>query len=267
MQLATPFVHLKSVMSPEDVKTLRKIYSEYIPSAGIPCYAFLERQSDDIFQKIQTLVGDAIGSHAYYLNDFFFYTDTTFATPWHVDTELYIFKYAVNAWILLEPDQIENPLAFISQTNNPSQTFYHSVEKEDDLYAFVDYFHGDVEEYSVSEVEHAHVKTPQINTGDILLIDPQRFHRTNTTIPKGACVFKFVYSDETSLLRIDQVPGIMWPEVALYKDLVSKSQNWTDVLAGIRDEIRQNSIKSPLVSGFYPDQFKHLSEKASLLNT
>lgn len=116
-----------------------------------------------------------------------------------------------------------------------------------------------------SLVENTQIHTPKIKVGDILLLDPMRYHRTNTTDPKGACVFKFVYSDTDSLVRSDHMPAVMWPEVSLYKSLLSSQQDWESFLSKISREINKNSHKSPLISGFYPNNFEYLTRKASEL--
>lgn len=264
-QLYSPFVHLKQCLSHKEVNELCDIYREYIPRTGIPCYAFLKNQDHPLLRSIASLVSSVIGLRACYLNDFFFYTDARFSTPWHVDTELYVFKSAVNAWILLEPDEINNPLGFIEQVNNPGTTFYHSVERESANYVFVDYAGGETLEVSAEDVESSYVPTPNVRVGDILLLDPQRFHRTNTSRPKGACVFKFVYSSDDSLARDVQMPAIMWPEVSLYNNLLSKAKDWGNMLGLISEEIDLYSRDSRLVTGFYPDHFDHLVDKARSL--
>jgi len=261
-----PFIHLKGVLSTEEIQSIRSIYSQHASKSQLPCYAFIDLLDSPIHQKISKLISDALGLAPFYLNDFFFHTSTSFSTPWHVDTELYLFKSAVNAWILLEPDQISNPLGFINEINSPSaDTTYHSVETEDDTYVFVDYLNSKIEERDVSSIENDHISTPLISVGDILLLDPARFHRTNTTKPKGACIFKYIISDDSNLVRDNHLPEIMWPELSLYKRMYDPTKEWSDFLKLVKQEISTNSIKSPFISGFYPDNFPYLIKKATSL--
>ena len=266
--LSNPYILLRGALSPQDIESLRRTYSSYVPSSGLPCYAFLADQENPVLQQISAACESALSARVHYLNDFFFYTDKAFSTPWHVDTELYVFKTAVNAWILLEPDYIENPLGFISQLNNPSGPIYHSAEAEGDDLVFVNYATQELIELSNAEVESGALGTPGITAGDILLIDPQRFHRTNTSIPKGACVFKFVYSDDDCLMSTEAMPEFLWPEVPLYKRLLAASNgSWEHFLELVQKEITINDRDSALVSGFYPENFDHLSAKAKLLTS
>ena len=261
-----PFLLLREVLSAEDISQLKKVYSHHTANKQLPCYAFLYDDSPHIYKKITRLVETAIGLSLFYLNDFFFYTSNVFSTPWHVDTELYLFKSAVNAWILLEPDSISNPLGFVDSLNTPSSTsIYHSVEQEGDELIFADYVNSDILELNIHDVEASHITTPEIRVGDILLLDPLRFHRTNTTAPKGACVFKYVFSTDGALLRENHLPDVMWPELSLYKRLYSPDCPWSEFLDRIRNEVSTNLDKSPLISGFYPENFPYLVEKASSL--
>ena len=265
-QLTQPFVHLKGVLSQEDIASIRSIYSQHASKTQLPCYAFIDLLDTPIHSKISNLIANTLNSTPYYIKDFFFHTSTSFSTPWHVDTELYLFKSAVNAWILLEPNKISNPLGFISEINSPSEdSYYHSVETEDDTYVFVDYLNSQIVEHDVADIEENHCSTPLIEVGDILLLDPGRFHRTNTTEPKGACIFKYLVSDDSSLIRAKHLPEIMWPELSLYKSMYDPTKSWIQFLQLVKQEITNNTSKSPLISGFYPENFPYLIEKATSL--
>lgn len=266
-QLDHPFIHIKQVFSADEIAQIKSIYSSHAPSSGLPCYAFLERQDCPLIDKLKGIIHSQTQHDAHYLNDFFFFTGSAFSTPWHVDTELFIFKYAVNAWILLEPSAVEDPLGFVEGVNSPGCRFYQSAEKEADELLFVDFTSNDILEVPISQVEASQIHTPTIEVGDLLLIDPMRFHRTNTTLPKGACVFKFVYSDSESLVRPKHIPAAMWPEISLYKSLLSRSNSWDALLSKISTEVKQNGRRSPLISGFYPDNFEYLVKKAEELQT
>jgi len=263
MQTSKSFYLLRSVLDLDDIRFLKQRYKDHLAKNLMPCYALLDFLNSNTYQKIFKAVSGSLGFFPQYLNDFFFYTNENFSTSWHVDTELYAFSCAANAWILLEPNQVDNPLAFISSVNNPGQDLYHVVEKEKDNYLFANYSEGCLLELPVETVEQEIIQTPTVQVGDLLIIDPLRFHRTNTLQPKGACAIKFLYGDFSSCLRTNQVPAIMWPEVELYNNLVASSNTWEAFQSLIKNEIQSNALSSSLVQGFYPDKFQFLATKAS----
>ena len=265
-QLVTPFQVLRGVLTNEDIHLLKGTYARHAASFALPCYAFLSEQDSPIATKIASLVREAIGYTPYYLNDFFFYTSNTFSTPWHVDTEMFLFKSAINAWILLSPDEIDNPIGFVKDVNSPGSLFYQSIHCNDGVVSFVDLVSSDIFELPASEVENSHVPTPQLKVGDILLLDPKRFHRTNTTIPKGACVFKYVFSDDEAPFLVEHMPESIWPEVGIYKALQPSFSQWSLFMSRVIDEIRVKGASSPLISGFYPENFAHLVARINSLD-
>lgn len=266
-QLESPFIHIKQAFSAAEITQLKTIYAHHAPSTGLPCYAFIDKLDLPLFKKLSDLIFSHIKCQPLYLNDFFFSTGNVFSTPWHVDTELFIFQYAVNAWILLEPSSIDNPLGFVAGVNEPGTQYFQAVESESGQFLFIDFTCNDILEIAEEEVESKHICTPQVEVGDLLLIDPMRFHRTNTSSPKGACVFKFVYSDTDSLLRNSHLPSVMWPEIGLYQSILDSTQGWDQFLAAIANEISLNGPKSPLISGFYPNNFAYLVQKATELTS
>jgi hypothetical protein len=264
-QLELPFIHIKQAFSAAEITQLKTIYAHHAPSSGLPCYAFIDKLDHPLFNKLSNLILSHLKFKPLYLNDFFFSTGNMFSTPWHVDTELFIFKYAINAWILLEPLSIDNPLGFVAEVNNPGAQFFQAVEAESGQLLFIDFTSSDILEIAEKDIESRHIHTPRIEVGDLLLIDPMRFHRTNTSSSKGACVFKFVYSDNASLLRDSHLPSAMWPEISLYKSFLDSTESWEEFIAAICRELSHNGSNSPLVSGFYPDNFSYLVQKASEL--
>jgi hypothetical protein len=266
-QLESPFIHIKQAFSVAEITQLKAIYADHAPSSGLPCYAFLDKFDHPLIKKLSDLIFSRLKCQPLYLNDFFFSTGDVFSTPWHVDTELFIFQYAVNAWILLEPSRIDNPLGFVAGVNEPGTQQFQSCESESDQLLFIDFTSNDILEITEEEVESRHIRTPLIEVGDLLLIDPMRFHRTNTSSPKGACVFKFVYSDTDLLLRDFHLPSAMWPEIGLYKSILDSTQGWDEFLAAIANEVFLNGSNSPLISGFYPDNFAYLVQKATELTS
>jgi len=258
------FYVIKNCLSKDDIRSLKQSYSAHCRNTGMPCYAFLENSTNDLVSKIRTLVERSIKKKVSYLNDFFFYTSASFSTPWHVDTELYLFKEAVNAWILLDPDEIDNPIGFVSGINTGTN-YYQSVITEGAMYSFVNYIDGEILELGADEVEACRINTPNIAVGDILLINPSLFHRTNTTKRKGACIFKFVMHDENGYFHRDHLPEIMWPELAVYKSFEKHTDNWPRFLKEVQKEVNKNGKESPLVSGFYPSNFDYLVTEAQRL--
>ncbi len=265
LQLESPYIHIKQVFSADEITQFKSIYAHHALSSGLPCYAFIDKLHLALFKKLTNLVFSCLNCQPLYLNDFFFSTGNLFSTPWHVDTELFIFQYAVNAWILLEPSSIDNPLGFVAGINEPGTQCYQAVEAESDNTLFIDFTNNDILEIGTKEIELGHIRTPTIEVGDLLLIDPMRFHRTNASSQKGACVFKFVYSDSDMLLRDSHLPSVMWPEIDLYKSLIDSSRDWEQFLGAVAQEIALNGVQSPLISGFYPEKFLYLVTKASEL--
>ena len=260
------FLHLKQVLDFEDISSLRLAYSRNSYAYGLPCYAFIRQLLSPVHRKIQDLLSSALSEDTFYLNDFFFYTGSQFSTPWHVDTELFLFERAVNAWILLEPTSIDDPLGIIPSLNTDnSAQFYHSFQQESDVCIFVDYLNTDLLELNCDALEASCIHTGNISVGDILIFDPSLFHRTNTSVPKGACVFKYILGSSDSPIRSSHLPEVMWPELSLYKKLYGDSRDWSEFLSRVEDEITKRHDQSPLVSGFYPDNFDYLNEKARSL--
>lgn len=227
----------------------------------MPCYALIDKQGSAILQKISKLVTASVQSTANYLNDFIFFTDEGFSTDWHIDTELFCFKNAVNAWILLYPDQIANPLAFIDGFNGNEGERFHSIQNEGDSIYMVNYSTNDLREFTYEEIDQITIGTPKVECGDMLLLDPRYFHKTNTTLAKSACAIKFILGNHADWMSDDQVPGVLWPEVDVYNDIVNSAVNWTDVLREIRARVTDCDLSSPLLAGFYPEKFKYLRSR------
>jgi hypothetical protein len=264
-ELNSSFVHIENALSDEDILFLKNAYKAHLAKEGIPCYALLDLLETPTFRKIKRITEEHTRETVHYLNDFYFYTDPRFTTGWHVDTELYAFESAINAWILMSPENVEDPLAFMADMNTTNDNYYHSVHVEDGECVFAQYCDGTLEERSFEEVEANRIHTPNIRVGDILLLNPRRFHRTNTEKPKHACAIKFILGEAEHWLSSKQVPEIMWPEVGVFNRLVGSAKSWEKVILGIREELKSSKGREALISGFYPENFGLLKEMSKTL--
>lgn len=253
--LATPYLHIKRALGTVDIETLREACKRYISREGIPCYVSINDLECPTYLKIKQVVEQQVGEALFYLNDFYMYTDRTFRTSWHVDTELYAFDCAVNAWVLLAPEVVEDPLGFIRSVNESSERIFHSVRVEGDRYVFGDYSTGETMARPVVTVEAEQVHTPRIEVGDILVINPRRFHRTNVDSPKHAMAFKFVMNGRNGFLSSNQVDPELWPEVGVFNRLVNNASTWDGVVQGIRHALATETGRKELCAGFYPGKF------------
>ena len=104
-ELATPYLLLQNVLDRDDIACLLEACKARLDRDSIPCFAMIDHQETPTFTKIVSAVTAQIGEPMNYLNDFYIYTDSTFKTNWHMDTELFTFESAINAWILLSPEQ------------------------------------------------------------------------------------------------------------------------------------------------------------------
>ncbi|WNM64008.1 hypothetical protein [Candidatus Nitrospira neomarina] len=192
----------------------------------------------------------------YYLNDFYIYTDDTFATGWHMDTELFTFEHALNAWILLSSDHVTDPLCFIDQLNDTPDRYYHSLKVDGDDCTFTNFSKKNKTTRSLAAIEQARLHTPTIDVGDILVINPRRFHRTNTSEAKHCLAIKFVYKGPNGLLSTTQVPSMFWPEIGIFNKLVKQTVEWDKVFEGLRGELKTPKGRKALSAGFYPEKIQ-----------
>jgi len=250
-----PFVVLRSVLDGDDIAQIVAACKARLERDGIPCFAFIDMQTSATYRKIADALKACIGDTLNYLNDFYIYTDETFKTNWHMDTELFTFENAINAWIPLSPDHIENPLGFISNVNVSADRYFHSVTIDGDVCTFRNFRTGKTEERSLAEIETSQIPTPTINVGDILVINPKIFHKTNISTPKHAFALKYVYGSRKGCLSPTQVPSLLWPEVRTFNTVVANSDGWDDVVAGIREQLTTEDGRTKLSSGFYPEKF------------
>lgn len=253
--LTEPFDVLRGVLDRADLDFLRDACRARLDADGIPCFALIDQMQAATYLKIERALTERIGSTLNYLNDFYIYTDATFRTNWHMDTELFTFEHAINAWILLSPDQIENPLGFIHDVNDSPERHYHSVRIKGDECTFRNFRTGKGTVKSLTSIEEGRIDTPAINVGDILVINPERFHKTNVETPKHAFALKFVYGQNKGCLSPTQVPDRWWPEVKTFNDAVARSSSWSDMVEELRQQLKTDDGRTKLSSGFYPEKF------------
>lgn len=251
----TAFDHVSGVLAPEDIDFLKGAVREQLEREQVPCFSLIDHLDSTPVKKIKALVEERLGEPVYYLNDFYIFTDSSFKTSWHMDTELFSFDRAVNAWILLAPDRVDGPLAFIKGLNEPSGDYFHSVNEDGEMLNFSEYHTRRRASFPASEIEARQVGTPQISRGDVLLIDPRRFHKTSVTTAKHALAIKFVLKGGNGFLSPQQVPAILWPEVKTFNDLVKGAADWDEVLDRTRSALGTEEGKARLSSGFFPEKF------------
>lgn len=259
------YTHLRGVLSPADIDFLAAACKKRLSAEGIPCYSLIDHLAAPPIRRIREALERLIGADLYYLNDFYLYTDGTSAANWHVDTELFTFESAVNAWILLSPDAVDDPLGFIDDMNVSPDRFYHSVSIRNGECTFADCFSGHFELRSLDEVEAAKLHTPRVQVGDILVINPKRFHKTNAGTPKHCVAIKFLIRGANGFLSGAQVPADLWPEVAIFNRLVAGATEWEDVVAGIRRALETPAGRRELTAGFFPERFDLFKEMVATL--
>jgi hypothetical protein len=258
------YVHIRNALSDEDLGFLRNACKEHLNLHAMPCYVLLNLLGSPTYLKIKSTVEKEVGEPLYYLNDFYMYTDGSFKTNWHMDTELFTFDRAVNGWILLSPEAVENPLAFIRDINKSGIDF-HSVSIVEGECTFGNYHNGAEMLRSLEAIEAQKVCAPRVEVGDILLLNPKHFHKTNADLPKHAISVKFVVNGGGGLLSSQQVDPYLWPEVARFNQLVKGSRNWNEVVAGISRILLTEQGRKELSAGFYPNKFELYRSMAALL--
>ena len=254
-ELTEPFTLLQNVLTRGDLDFLKTCCKRTLLQEGVPCFALLDHQQSQVFIKIKHAVENLLVQQVHYLNDFYIYTDSSFRTNWHMDTELFTFESAVNAWILLSPETVVDPLGFIWDLNDSDDRYYHSVAIKDGECSFRNYRTGKTVTKLLAQVEAEQARTPTINQGDVLILNPKRFHKTNVTSAKHAFAIKFVFGHQKGFLSPKQVPSMFWPEVKTYNDIVKSCARWEDVIGEVRVALKSADGKKKLSSGFYPEKF------------
>ena len=263
--LEKPYLHLKSVLNEQDISFLKESCKQQLLEHDIPCFALINRLDHPCVQKIRNHVEKSLGKEVFYFNDFYMYTDSGVRAGWHMDTELFTFEYAINAWILLSPETIESPLRMLSGINDSDDNCYHIIRSHNGVYEFGNLSSGDSLDLTLTDIENRSFLVPELSLGDILLFNPRLFRCTNTTKPKHCHVLKFVFGGNKNALLEDPVPSYFWPEVEIFSDLVGGKESWNDVIEGLKSQLKTESGKKNLSAGFYPDKFKKYSDAVKLL--
>jgi len=227
-----------------------------VSTQGLPCYVLIDQLQSPTCRKIQETLERQLGEPLYYLNDFYIYTDPSFRTGWHMDTELFTFARAINAWILLSPGQVSAPLAFLEGINDAPGNYFHSVHVDGDDCLFGDYHGGETAVHSLAQLEARQIHTPQIDRGDIQVLDPQRFHKTNPSVAKHALALKFILKGPAGFPAVKQVDPCMWPEVGLFNALLRDAEPWERFIEGVRRMLGTAEGRRQLSAGFYPEKFE-----------
>jgi hypothetical protein len=258
----TSFVHLQGVLSESDVVFFKSCCKRQLKEEGIPCYGLLEELDNPVVQKVKALVEKAVQEKVNYINDFYLYSDTVHRSDWHVDTELFTFERAVNAWILLSPDEIESPLALLPNINEGEGDFYHTIKKERANCILGILTTGESLKIPRREIENNKLSAPNLSIGDILLFNPGQFHKTNTPSNKHSHIIKFLFGSKFNCLSENQVESFYWPEVSIFTDLVKGKSNWDEVLQGLKVSLKNEKERANLCAGFFPDNFPKYIEKS-----
>lgn len=251
------FQLLSGVLSSDDIDALIEITRQNLAEAdAIPCFALIDYQNNSVLQKIRSALQECVQTELFYLNDFYIYTNGEVQANWHMDTEMFTFENACNAWVLLSPDEIESPLAIMRDVNEPDGPYFHSGQASDDTYTFTNYKTGDKQTLSMADLEGNKIEAPNVRRGDILVFNPKRFHKTNIQSPKHVLALKFVAEGPDGLASREQVPGLLWPETRLLNKLLKNSDSWDDMLAGIREALGTEKGRDNLSAGNFPERTK-----------
>ncbi len=256
------FALLEGALSSDDIAALRTACKRHLDGPdAIPSYVLLDACNSEPMQKIKRAMEDRIGEKLLYLNDFYLFTDDTFQADWHVDTEMFTFDRSFNAWILLSPDHVESPLAVMADRNRDGDAYFHAVKVDDGRCEFVNYANGSKHTTALDAIETSKIEAPAVTLGDILILNPKRFHRTNVMAPKHVLAIKFLAEGDNGLLSPMQVPGMLWRETKFFNDLVKSAASWDDVIDGIRRQLTTAEGRKALSAGFFPEKLELYSRK------
>lgn len=247
---------MKGVLSDEDRAFLKRACRAHISAQdSIPSYVLIDQLNAPVFQKIKRLIEEQTGQDLLYLNDFYLYSDSNFGANWHMDTELFTFHECLNAWILLSPDEIESPLSIAVDVNDSVDNYFHSIKPDGEDCVFVNYRNRKQKRLSLQSMEASKIDAPAVEAGDILILNPKKFHKTNTTIPKHAYIIKFIVKGEKGTIFSDlPVPPMFWPETGLFSKLVKGAASWDEVIAGLQEQLTTAEGRKILGAGFFPEK-------------
>jgi ectoine hydroxylase-related dioxygenase (phytanoyl-CoA dioxygenase family) len=237
------------------------VHKQLMGGRGFSSFLFIDEVSHPLIRKLQQLAEMAVGQPLHYLNDFYLYTDSGAQAEWHIDTEMFSFDKAVNVWVGLDQETKIDPIAFISDVNENDDNYFHSIRRVDDQYEFMNLADFEEKSLSVEVVEDARIRCGDVAKGDVLLINPKRFHRTNSSRPKHAFIVKFVMPGPAGLRSPRAVPAVLWPEVALFDEVIRQADDWPAALATIRSGLADRERRSALTAGFFPERLALFQQK------
>jgi ectoine hydroxylase-related dioxygenase (phytanoyl-CoA dioxygenase family) len=257
---------IRSALGRGEIAQLTRAVNRCMHSGpAISSFVYLEDTTNPVLAKIQAVAERALGRKLLYLNDFYLYTDGSFQANWHIDTEMFSFEQAVNVWIPLDDTVKANPIAFISGVNDRSDRYYHSISTSGSNYEFMNLVNFNEEARTIDEVEDTRIPSGDVAFGDILLLNPRRFHRTNSGSPKHAFIIKFVIPGEDGLQARQMVPPVVWPEVALFEEFMPLQHDWPIALARLRRHLSDPVSRRELTAGFFPERLELFRQKISEL--
>ena len=259
---------IRSALNRNEISQLTKAIDRCMHSGlEISSFVYAANTSNPILVKIRDIVQRVFDHELLYLNDFYLYTDGLFQAGWHIDTEMFSFDRAVNVWIPLDDTIKIDPIAFISGINDRRDNYYHSISADGSNYEFMNLVDFKEEVRPIDEVENSCVLSGEVAFGDMLLLNPRRFHRTNCRLPKHAFIIKFVMAGEAGLRAVQTVPAVVWPEVALFDEFMALGDNWSIAMSRLHQYLSDPEQRQKLTAGFFPDQVGLFRHKISELIT
>ncbi len=248
-------VLLRGALSDEDLTTLKQSCQRHLRHEDpIPSYVLIDQLNAPIYKKIKKAIEAQTNEKLFYLNDFYIYSDNSHQANWHMDTELFTFENCLNAWILLSPDEVDNPLAFIDDLNDAPSNYFHSLKIDNAQAIFTNYCDRKQISRPIDTIEANKINTPTVRAGDILVLNPKKFHKTNVTTPKHALAIKFLVEGKKGFLSDMQVSEMFWAETALFNKLLKKTNRWDVVLNEIRNQLKTPEGRKTLSAGFFPEK-------------
>lgn len=249
------FLLLPGILSNKDLDTLKTLCREHLAAENsIPSYILIDELESGVFVKIKNAIEARVGETLHYINDFYLYTDQTFHAGWHVDTEMFTFDRSYNAWLLLSPDEVKSPLAVLRDKNTDEDNYYHSMKVDVDVCRFVNYANAKKATDSLARMEADKYCAPDVKVGDILILNPKKFHKTNIMTPKHALAIKFVVKGPNGFASKMQVKPLFWPETKLFNELLAAADSWDNVIGLLRNKLMTENGRKILSAGFFPEK-------------
>jgi hypothetical protein len=107
---------------------------------------------------------------------------------------------------------------------------------------------------SLSRIEAAKILAPDVRVGDVLVLNPKKFHRTNATTAKHILAVKFLASGTSGLASPMQVPGMLWKETSFFNEILKSAIEWSDFTEGVRQLLNTEEGRKALSAGFFPEK-------------